>query len=195
MTKQSAFEKFFAKLECQLGQNSGGKWDTLDRNDHSIVFWQFIKDRLTKWIFEQEGQSRFPEPTSLKRVNRYVKPLSVFSIGHVVGGSEGVGKEKVVGVKALMQGWLTLTNSVNFVRKHIYRKEIARGKFFLVPLHSWDQNMVIFFSSPALQLASALRKLSRKKSHIQHQRVPSRGAKKTKSPKLLISFFFLVSFK
>ena len=56
------------------------------------------------------------------------------AIGHVVGETEGIGKEKVVGVKALsrwvlIQGWLTLTNSVNFVRNTFTRREIARSKF------------------------------------------------------------------
>ena len=49
--------------------------------------------------------------------------------------------------------------------------------------------MVICFSFPPLQLPIALRNLLRKKNHIQHQRVPPRGAKKTKSPKMLMSFF------
>lgn len=79
--------------------------------------------------------------SSTLRMNRYVGYSLIIDITK----TRRVGKEKVIGVKALMQGWLTLTNSVNFVRRHIYRKEIAWDKFFLVPLCSWDLIMVIFF--------------------------------------------------
>ena len=54
-------------------------------------------------------------------MNRYVGYSLIIDITK----TRRVGKEKVIGVKALMQGWLTLTNSVNFVRRHIYRKERA----------------------------------------------------------------------
>ena len=134
--------------------------------------------------------------SSTLRMNRYVGYSLIIDITK----TRRVEKEKVIGVKALMQGWLTLTNSVNFVRRHIYRKEIAWDKFFwfhyVHEIWSWLFFLSFFTTSishcsPKLGVVEESHTTSACTSKRWKPPTTLPYKKKTRSlPKMLISFFF-----